>query len=109
MYVRACYEVLGWLVGCDGLVMNPQTIYKQSPFQATQYSLTIDFPQDHWRKNLPVLGQKYRTYSIDLLGYGFSDKPDPRSRETNELYCFETWARQIEGAWVGSWWACRVV
>jgi pimeloyl-ACP methyl ester carboxylesterase len=44
-----------------------------------------------------VLGQKYRAYSIDLLGYGFSDKPDPRGREKNELYCFETWARQIEG------------
>lgn len=54
---------------------------------------------DHWRKNLPVLGSKYRAYSIDLLGYGFSDKPSPRNYPPNFLYCFETWARQIEGAW----------
>jgi hypothetical protein len=25
---------------------------------------------DHWRKNLPVLGQSCRAYAIDLLGYG---------------------------------------
>ena len=33
---------------------------------------------DHWRKNLPVLGLKCRAYAIDLLGYGYSDKPSPR-------------------------------
>lgn len=33
---------------------------------------------DHWRKNTPVLGQRHRAYAIDLLGYGYSDKPDPR-------------------------------
>lgn len=33
---------------------------------------------DHWRKNTPVLGQSHRAFSIDLLGYGYSDKPDPR-------------------------------
>lgn len=33
---------------------------------------------DHWRKNLPILGLKCRTYAIDLLGYGYSDKPSPR-------------------------------
>ena len=33
---------------------------------------------DHWRKNLPVIGKSCRAYAIDLLGYGFSDKPDPR-------------------------------
>ena len=32
----------------------------------------------HWRKNLPVLGKEARVYAIDLLGYGYSDKPDPR-------------------------------
>ena len=32
----------------------------------------------HWRKNLPVLGTKARVYAIDLLGYGYSDKPNPR-------------------------------
>jgi hypothetical protein len=33
---------------------------------------------DHWRKNTPALGEAHRAYSIDLLGYGYSDKPDPR-------------------------------
>ena len=33
---------------------------------------------DHWRKNLPAIGKTCRAYAIDLLGYGFSDKPDPR-------------------------------
>lgn len=33
---------------------------------------------DHWRKNLPVVGQQNRAFAIDLVGYGYSDKPDPR-------------------------------
>jgi len=33
---------------------------------------------DHWRKNLPVVGERNRAFAIDLLGYGYSDKPDPR-------------------------------
>lgn len=33
---------------------------------------------DHWRKNTPVLGRSHRAYAIDLLGYGYSDKPNPR-------------------------------
>ena len=28
-----------------------------------------------WRKNFAVLGQRYRVYALDLLGFGFSDKP----------------------------------
>ncbi|KAK9905695.1 hypothetical protein WJX75_004737 [Coccomyxa subellipsoidea] len=49
---------------------------------------------DHWRKNLPILGLKCRAFSIDLLGYGYSDKPDPRNLGVNKLYSFETWAQQ---------------
>lgn len=80
---------------------------------------------DHWKKNIAVLGLKCRTYSLDLLGYGWSDKPDPRCAGAgrpsapacarlgraqhsagvlhrrlfprNELYCFETWAAQVLG------------
>ena len=40
---------------------------------------------DHWRKNTPVLGKQHRTFAIDLLGYGFSDKPDPRQAPTNTM------------------------
>jgi pimeloyl-ACP methyl ester carboxylesterase len=44
---------------------------------------------------LPVVGQSARAVSIDLLGYGYSDKPDPRDFPTNSLYCFETWGAQL--------------
>lgn len=50
---------------------------------------------DHWRKNTPVLGQSHRAFSIDLLGYGYSDKPDPRLAPPNSIYCFETWGQQL--------------
>ncbi|XP_058073793.1 uncharacterized protein LOC131222654 isoform X2 [Magnolia sinica] len=33
---------------------------------------------DHWRKNIPFLAKSHRVYSIDLIGYGYSDKPNPR-------------------------------
>jgi pimeloyl-ACP methyl ester carboxylesterase len=50
---------------------------------------------DHWRKNTPELGQRFRAYSIDLLGYGFSDKPDPRQAPANSIYNFDTWGQQL--------------
>ncbi len=31
-----------------------------------------------WDKNIPALAQKFRVYALDLLGYGQSDKPEPR-------------------------------
>ena len=33
------------------------------------------YTSDHWRRNLPVLAQSHRVFAIDLLGYGYSDKP----------------------------------
>ncbi|KAK9814391.1 hypothetical protein WJX72_005098 [[Myrmecia] bisecta] len=50
---------------------------------------------DHWRKNLPVLGEQCRMFAIDLLGYGYSDKPDPRVLAPNSIYNFETWGEQL--------------
>jgi pimeloyl-ACP methyl ester carboxylesterase len=47
---------------------------------------------DHWRKNTPVIGEWGRAFAIDLLGYGYSDKPDPTTQEKNTIYNFETWA-----------------
>ncbi|KAM1226106.1 hypothetical protein ACFX2J_005485 [Malus domestica] len=50
---------------------------------------------DHWRKNLPVLSKSHRVYSIDLIGYGYSDKPNPRQFGETLFYTFETWASQL--------------
>ncbi|KAL6753405.1 Alpha/Beta hydrolase protein [Haematococcus lacustris] len=50
---------------------------------------------DHFRKNTVVLGAQHRTYAIDLLGYGFSSKPDPRNSPPNSIYNFTTWGQQL--------------
>nr|CAD1818477.1 unnamed protein product [Ananas comosus var. bracteatus] len=50
---------------------------------------------DHWRKNIPVLAKSNRVYAIDLIGYGYSDKPNPRELGGNPFYTFETWADQL--------------
>ncbi|CAN6175955.1 unnamed protein product [Urochloa humidicola] len=49
---------------------------------------------DHWRKNIPVLAMTNRVYAIDLIGYGYSDKPNPREIREN-FYTFETWGEQL--------------
>ena len=47
---------------------------------------------DHWRKNIPDLGEAHRVYAIDLIGYGQSAKPSPG----NPLdYTFETWGQLV--------------
>ncbi|XP_051132470.1 uncharacterized protein LOC127252359 [Andrographis paniculata] len=50
---------------------------------------------EHWRKNMPVLGQGHRVYAIDLIGYGYSDKPNPQNLNIKSFYTFETWASQL--------------
>ncbi|KAK0604479.1 hypothetical protein LWI29_016028 [Acer saccharum] len=50
---------------------------------------------DHWRKNIPVLATSHRVYSIDLIGYGYSDKPNPRDFCDKPFYTFETWGAQL--------------
>ncbi|MCF2971104.1 alpha/beta fold hydrolase [Synechococcus sp. Nb3U1] len=47
---------------------------------------------DHWRKNLPELGQHSRVYAVDLLGFGGSAKPLPGSDLT---YTFATWGSLV--------------
>ncbi|MGB3237386.1 MAG: alpha/beta fold hydrolase [Geitlerinemataceae cyanobacterium] len=46
----------------------------------------------HWRKNIPVLAQTCRVYTIDLIGFGRSAKPTPGVEID---YTFETWGDQI--------------
>ena len=36
-----------------------------------------------------------RVYSIDLLGFGYSDKPAPSAENPNEIYNFENWGQQL--------------
>eukprot|EP01024_Parvocaulis_polyphysoides_P028463 TRINITY_DN2574_c1_g1_i1.p2 TRINITY_DN2574_c1_g1~~TRINITY_DN2574_c1_g1_i1.p2 ORF type:complete len:351 (-),score=31.81 TRINITY_DN2574_c1_g1_i1:214-1266(-) len=50
---------------------------------------------DHWRKNLPELGARSQCYAIDLLGYGYSDKPDPSHLPPNSIYNIENWAQLL--------------
>ncbi len=46
----------------------------------------------HWRKNLPVLGDNSRCYALDLIGFGASEKPQPK---TEIDYTFDTWGQQV--------------
>ncbi|NES25591.1 MAG: alpha/beta fold hydrolase, partial [Symploca sp. SIO3E6] len=46
----------------------------------------------HWRKNLPVLGECFRCYALDLIGFGASAKPIPGEEIE---YTFETWGQQV--------------
>jgi pimeloyl-ACP methyl ester carboxylesterase len=51
---------------------------------------------DQFRKNMPTLASAgYDTYGLDLLGYGYGDKPSPKSFPVNALYNFGTWSDQI--------------
>lgn len=45
---------------------------------------------DHWRKNLPVWATQQRVYAIDLIGFGYSAKP-----QTGIDYTFDTWGQQL--------------
>ena len=51
---------------------------------------------EHWRKNMPALAAAgIRSFAIDLLGYGYSDKPEPDVNSPNTIYNMEAWAEQI--------------
>lgn len=54
-----------------------------------------------WRRNLPALAAAgYRAYSVDLLGFGLSDKPPPGTVDTlgeAVSYSFPYWSAQLRG------------
>ena len=52
---------------------------------------------DQYRKNVPRFAESgYNSFAFDLLGYGFSDKPDPKLFPLNALYNFDVWAEQTK-------------
>jgi pimeloyl-ACP methyl ester carboxylesterase len=50
---------------------------------------------DQFRKQVGRIRPGTATYAVDLLGYGLSDKPDPREREPNSLYNFGVWGELL--------------
>lgn len=66
-----------------------------SSWNIDNIDLTCGFCSDHWRKNMPFLAKHHRVYALDLLGYGYSDKPNPMEFPPNALYTFEMWAKQV--------------
>ena len=61
---------------------------------------------NHWRHNLPVLGQQTRTYALDLIGFGGSSQPqallpgeepafDQADRSQALVYSFDLWGKQV--------------
>ena len=131
-YIRAGFgDDSGGDVDEDGNVENK---YKTSSFSSSSSSSSSSPPPkgpllvcvhgfggnaDHWRKNVPGLAAGgCRVAAIDLLGYGYSSKPDPRRRGAddappqggsgdgggenprpllppNRVYTMEAWARQL--------------
>lgn len=50
---------------------------------------------DHWRRNLvPLAEAGLRVWALDLVGYGYSSKPDPRTFPGGSPYTFDVWAAQ---------------
>ncbi|WP_107669722.1 alpha/beta fold hydrolase [Cyanothece sp. BG0011] len=47
---------------------------------------------EHWRHNIPTLGQQHRVYALDLLGFG-------RSQKAATDYTVYLWAEQIYDFW----------
>lgn len=45
-----------------------------------------------WRRNIPVLAEQYTVYTLDLVGFGGSEKPPTR-------YCVNLWVEQVFDFW----------
>lgn len=74
----------------------------QTRYSYTRASLNSDTPLillhgfgaaiEHWRNNIPVLGQEYSVYALDLLGFG-------ASRKANTSYSVYLWVEQVHDFW----------
>ena len=47
---------------------------------------------EHWRNNIPILGQHYPVYALDLLGFG-------ASRKARTKYTVDLWVEQLHDLW----------
>ena len=80
------YQTWRW----RGFQIGYQTSGEQGPSVVFVHGFGAN--SGHWRHNLPVLGQHYRCYAIDLIGFGASSKPTPGQPLD---YTFATWAQQL--------------
>ncbi|XP_054807901.1 pheophytinase, chloroplastic isoform X2 [Prosopis cineraria] len=80
--------------GLHGQIEQKTILAPEIPLDFNDAELEVQ-TRDHWRKNIPVLAKSHRVYSIDLIGYGYSDKPNPRQIRDDSFYSFETWASQL--------------
>lgn len=71
-----------------------KTTYERSGNNGKSVVLVHGFGANsgHWRKNLAVLGENFRCYAIDLIGFGDSAKPTPNVEID---YTFEIWGQQL--------------
>jgi pimeloyl-ACP methyl ester carboxylesterase len=60
---------------CEQVTNPDQNVENQA--QAVVLIHGFGASSDHWRKNIGALANQRRVYAIDLLGFGFSDKPTP--------------------------------
>jgi pimeloyl-ACP methyl ester carboxylesterase len=75
---------------CEQVTNPDQNVENQA--QAVVLIHGFGASSDHWRKNIGALANQRRVYAIDLLGFGFSDKPTPSAEIS---YTFDTWGEQI--------------
>lgn len=78
--------------------VNVRYTFKHAPQQARGTIVCIHgfgSNADQFRKQLPFMADAgYDCYAMDLMGYGYSDKPSPRQYDVNSLYNMENWADQ---------------
>lgn len=50
---------------------------------------------DQWPGHAALAASGHRVFAVDLLGFGYSSKPDPMGLPPNTVYNFATWGSQL--------------